>query len=270
MTRFLHITDLHLTAPETQDPGQQTDTAAALDQVIVHAQQLEPRPDFIIASGDLTNIGDAASYALLAKKMGQLDMPVIYALGNHDSRAGFHTAFPGYAGAPDGPLDHDIVVAGQHVIVLDTSLPGLVSGGFEDGQLDFLAMALERHSDLPKILVIHHPPATGPESQHSWAQINPADSVLLAEAVENYQIGMIFCGHIHLNRVSQWHGVPVISAIGLQSTVSPDRSGGLHITEGTAIGVCDIRPTGIDVVFVPLTQGQTIKVIGPDLLKGLR
>ncbi|MEM9756234.1 MAG: metallophosphoesterase, partial [Pseudomonadota bacterium] len=121
MTRFLHLTDLHIT-PEG-------DTLPALDRALDIARRIDPAPEFIVVSGDLTDRGDAESYAILATRMAGLDVPVIYALGNHDHRAAFHSAFPGHPGASDGPLDHDHVIAGLHVIVLDSSVPGRTSGG---------------------------------------------------------------------------------------------------------------------------------------------
>jgi Icc protein len=104
MTRFLHITDLHITAPETEDETRQTDTVRALARMIEIANTLDPAPAFVVASGDLTNIGDEPSYGLLREMMAGLRMPVILGLGNHDRRAGFYGAFPERAvGGARGP-----------------------------------------------------------------------------------------------------------------------------------------------------------------------
>ena len=52
-----------------------------------------PKPQFIVASGDLTNAGDAESFRRLKSIMdARIDVPVIYALGNHDTRPGFMTS----------------------------------------------------------------------------------------------------------------------------------------------------------------------------------
>lgn len=260
MTRFLHITDLHVSAPSTDDPGRQTDTVGTLARMIEIANAMDPGPDFVVASGDLTNIGDRASYELLAGMMAELKVPVVYALGNHDRRAGFHAAFPGYPGAPDGPLDYDVVHAGAHLIVGDTAVPGQVSGALDSAQFERLDAALERHPELPKILVLHHPVAThGREG--AWTTIAPADSARIGDMIEGRNVAAILSGHVHSNRVAFWRGTPLVVTMGQQSTVDLTRRDGLHIVEGAGFAICDLGPAGLNVAFAPLTQSRVIKVI---------
>lgn len=274
MTRYLHITDLHVSAPQTDDPSRQTDTLATLERMVALANDLSPGPEFIIASGDLTNLGDAASYEALAERMAALRVPVIYAMGNHDKRAPFRAVFPQFGGAPDDPLDHDLMIGDLHVIVLDSSVPGRTSGGLEPGQLAFLRGALGRHPDVPKLIVIHHPPVMDPDDYRVWAHLNPDDSRLLADALAGHDVRMIHSGHIHLNQISLWNGVPVVTAIGQQSTVDVThpaaRTGLLRITEGTGFCICDTRPFGIDVRFVPTTAGREIKTIPAERMRLLK
>ena len=266
MTRFLHITDLHISAPETDDPGRQTDTPATLRRLVEVAGSLNP--DFVIASGDLTNLGDPASYRLLAEIMSGLSVPVIYALGNHDKRAPFHAAFSGLPGAPDGPLDHDLVVAGHHIIALDSSVPGQVSGDLDDAQFDRLTEMLSRHGDLPRIVVLHHPPRTDPDQPYVWASLSEPVTQRLGEALSEQGVQAILSGHIHVNRVSLWRGIPLVVAAGQQSSVDLTASQGLRIVEGTSFAICDMLPGGPQVSFVPLADQTLIKEIPDDVLRG--
>ena len=57
------------------------------------------------------------------------------------------------------PMNHAEVIAGIHIIVMDTSVPGKVGGAFEPGQIEWLEDELENHPELPKLLVMHHAPA---------------------------------------------------------------------------------------------------------------
>lgn len=268
MTRFLHITDLHLTAPETDDPHQHADTLAALERMIDIANTLSPRPDFVVASGDLTNLGDAASYRLLAQRMTRLQMPVLYALGNHDRREGFFGAFADHAGAPAGPLDHDAVHAGLHVVVLDSSVPGRVGGALDDDQMAGAAAMLARHPDLPKLVVVHHPPRLDPTSPYAWETLGETDSARLAGLLAPHRVMAVLSGHIHTNRVTLWHGIPVVTNIGQQSGVDLTRSRGMSVVEGSGFGLCDLLPSGVQVTFVPLPEPQVLKEIPEARLRG--
>ncbi len=261
MTRFLHITDLHISAPETEDESRQTDTIATLDRLIALAPALSPRPDFIVASGDLTNVGDDASYALLAERFAALDIPVLMTLGNHDRRAGWHKAFPGHPGAPVGPADQDEVLSGVHVIALDSSVPGQVSGSLTDAQLADLDAKLARHPELPKVVAIHHPPRVDPEGSYSWATLDLETTQRLGPILAAHSVTALLCGHIHVNRICLWSGVPVIVTMGQQSTVDLTRNDALAITEGTGFAICDLLPSGLQVSYVPLAPPKLIKEI---------
>ncbi|MEO0937104.1 MAG: metallophosphoesterase [Pseudomonadota bacterium] len=266
MTRFLHITDLHITAPETDDPTRQTDTVAALDRLIAALQGLEPKPAFLVASGDLTNIGDDASYALLAERFAALDIPVVMTLGNHDRRAGWHAAFPGHPAAPEGPVDQDTVLDGVHIIALDSSVPGKVSGALSDAQLSELEATLARHAGLPKIVAIHHPPRLDPEGDAPWATLDDATTERLAALFAKHPVRAVLCGHVHMNRMGLWDGTPLVVTMGQQSTVDLTRSDVLSVICGTGFAICDLRPTGLQVTYVPLEAPEVIKEISRERL----
>lgn len=268
MTRFLHITDLHLTAPETRDPSQQTDTVATMDRLLALLPGLDPVPDFIVATGDLTNIGDAASYRLLADRLARLDVPVIQTLGNHDVRAGWHGVFAGHGAAPDGPVDQETIVAGVHVIALDSVIPGKVGGALTPPQLEGLAAALERHPDLPKLIALHHPPRIDPNMPFQWEALDAASTEALGALIAEHNVIAVLCGHVHRNRVTLWHGAPVVVTMGQQSALDVTRTDVLSVIEGTGFAICDILPVGLQVTFAPLEVPRRIKEIPAEEARG--
>lgn len=158
LVTFVHLTDLHVGNPEVQDDHLYSDTNATLRAILASIKTLQPQPKFIVASGDLTNSGDVASYEILKSIVAEsgLDMPVVYALGNHDRRDGFYPAVLGKTEGFEAPYDHAEVIAGVHVITLDSSVPKKIGGSFEPGQLDWLKAELENHAELPKLIVMHH------------------------------------------------------------------------------------------------------------------
>ncbi|MFP5511260.1 MAG: metallophosphoesterase family protein, partial [Alphaproteobacteria bacterium] len=157
MPRFIHLTDLHLSVPDMDDPLLHADTAAALDLAVNKIKALEPKVDFVAISGDLANHGKKASYAHLKTALAPLQVPIVMSLGNHDDRSNFRSVFGG-SGAPDTPLFAHMVIDGLHIIALDSSVPGRVGGAIGDAQFEALETALRAHQHLPKLILCHHPP----------------------------------------------------------------------------------------------------------------
>lgn len=264
MTRFIHMTDLHVSAPGS-DPGLQSDTPATLRRMVGIVNAMEPPPDFVVASGDLTNRGDADSYRLVRSILSDLRVPAVLALGNHDTRPGFHQVFGD--GASDRPHCHDAVHGGLHVITLDSSVAGHVAGALCEPQLGFLETALGRHRDLAKLLVMHHPPRLDPQGL-PWASLDAASTARLAETLAGHDIAGILGGHIHINQVNHWHRIPVVISNGQHSTVDLLERRGLRIVEGTGFGLCTWRPTGLSVSFVPLSpEARELGRIDQDRLR---
>lgn len=246
---FLHLTDLHLSDPATHDPGLQSDTLATLDAVIARIATMEARPAFVAISGDLTNRGDAESYRLVAERLARVAQPKVLALGNHDARGPFREVMLG--GEGEAAYAHDTVEAGVHVIVLDSLVPGRIGGAIGEAQWGFLGAALNRHPALPKLLMLHHPPALEPDAEVTWHALNWADSERLGGMIEGRVAGVL-CGHVHVPRVTLWHGVPVVVGNGLHNMIDPTVTDGMRVMEAVGFGLCTLRPSGLTVEFVTL------------------
>jgi hypothetical protein len=75
----------------------------------------------------------------------------------------------------------------------------------------------------------------------------------LADTLADHHVVGILSGHIHINQVSHWHGIPIVVSNGLHSTVDLLERDDLRIVVGTGFGSCILRPSGLSVTFVPLT-----------------
>ena len=248
---FVHLTDLHIGDPAVDD-HLFSNTADTLRQILAQVATIEPRPSFIVASGDLTNRGDAESYVVLKQIMEATDLPVVYAIGNHDTREGFYAGMDIDTEAADTAYDHDTVIEGIHVITLDSSTPGYIGGTIEEEQFAWLERVLDTHSDLPKLIVSHHPPALGdgPDLAH-WRHIAYAQSVRLAELLKGRKVIGILSGHIHHDRVSVWNGIPVIVGTGQHVATDILRTDILRMVRGSSFAIGTIRRSGLTVAFVP-------------------
>ena len=254
-TTFIHITDLHVGNPSVADSHLFSDTSATLSRVLALIGSMDQKPQFIIASGDLTNRGDVESYRQLRSLMAATDVPVVYAIGNHDTRAGFYKGMLDRTSDLDAPYDHDQVIGGIHIVTLDTTTPGEIGGSLTPAQFAWLAQALDRHGDLPKLIVAHHAPVLGDAVPWDhWRTIEFSQSQQLAGVLKGRNILAILSGHIHHDRFSSWHGIPVIVGMGQHAATDILTTDILRMVEGASFGIGTIRTTGLTMALVPLPQ----------------
>jgi Icc protein len=252
---FIHLTDLHVGNPAVPDDHLYSDTTTTLRTILADIKTLVPQPQFIVASGDLTNRGDEGSYENLKSLIAEsgLDMPILYALGNHDRRDGFYPAMLGRTDNVDAPYDHAAVIAGVHVIIVDSSVPNKVGGAFEPGQLDWLKAEIENHAELPKLLVMHHAPALDThDPDMEWESLCYADTGALRQVLAGKNVIGILSGHIHYDRVSNWYGIPAVVGIGQHAATDVLwLHEGLRMLEGAAFAIGTVRPSGLSITFAP-------------------
>jgi 3',5'-cyclic AMP phosphodiesterase CpdA len=257
-TTFIHITDLHVGNPVVPDSHLFSDTSATLARVLAMIGTMDQKPSFIIASGDLTNKGDVDSYRELARLMAATDLPVVYALGNHDTRPGFYEGMLGRSTDLDQTYDHEQVIDGVHIITLDTTTPGQIGGTIEPEQFAWLEAALDTHADLPKLIVAHHAPALGDAAPWDhWRTIEFSQSQQLAELLKGRDVLAILSGHIHHDRFSVWHGIPVIVGMGQHAATDILTTDVLRMVEGASFGIGTVRRSGLTMALVPLPQTRT-------------
>jgi Icc protein len=253
LTHFIHITDLHLSHPDLNDPSLHSDTVATFTKIINAISKIEPKPNFVILSGDLTNTGEKKSYELLKNLLRFLSMPVILALGNHDKRNGFHQVFNSKVSTD--PYFHDNIYSGLHVITLDTGVPGHIAGAICDEQFNYLEKVIKEHTTCPKLLVLHHPPKVDPNGL-PWGSLSMESTKSLSAVLKGKNVIGICSGHIHINRVSHWNGIPIYISNGLHSSVDVLETEDLRIIEGSSFSICVWRQSGLSITYVPVNPEQ--------------
>src|SRR5271168_4420310 len=99
------ITDLHVVAKDRQC-YRKVPTNTHLAESVAHVNSLDPRPDAVIASGDLTDHGRPEEYDLLREILSDLIPPVFVIPGNHDQRDVLLKAFASeeYMPSPEAPF----------------------------------------------------------------------------------------------------------------------------------------------------------------------
>lgn len=199
------ITDIHLGFSKG---GGFEDNARRLRRTIDAVLALKPRPDVVLATGDLSDHGDLASYKRLKRYFARLPMPVLYLMGNHDNRDVFRQVFPGTPSA-DGFIQYAVDDHPLRILALDTLETGRHGGGFCETRAAWLKARLDEAPDRPTLIALHHPPFdTGIE----WMNIGPDEAWAkrLSDVVSGRSniVGMV-CGHVHRQIVSPFAGTSV-------------------------------------------------------------
>ena len=96
------LTDLHV-RPVGKSSSRISETNMFTERAFRAVARLDPRPDVVVITGDLTECGLDAEYAnLLAMLRRWLPMPVFVIPGNHDRRDNFRAGLR-HASAPIRP-----------------------------------------------------------------------------------------------------------------------------------------------------------------------
>ena len=201
------ITDTHVKT-EGKLAYRQVDTAANLARCVEHLLQLEPKPDVVLITGDLTDFGEPDEYRLLRRLIAPLQCPVHVIPGNHDDRENLRRAFSDHAYLPsDGEFLHYAVEDFPvRLIGLDTTIPGAPGGTLCARRLQWLDRTLAQAPEHPTALFMHHPPfRTGID--HMDVQNCDAGEALGALIESHPQVIRVMCGHVHRPIQLLWHGV---------------------------------------------------------------
>lgn len=176
------------------------------------------RPDMLVLSGDITDHGDAESFAKTAAMLAECPFPVVPLVGNHDSRAGLLGAFPQVMPA-EGGFIHYVVDAplGLRIICLDTLENGRHGGAFCETRAAWLAARLAEAPAQPTLIFMHHPPVV---AGIDWMDPAPDEPwiIRLRETLEGQpQVLAIHCGHLHRQIGTRFAGIP----LGVTPSVAP-------------------------------------------------
>ncbi len=216
------ITDTHLKAGRKL-AYRKVDTASALEACVRHLQQLPQRPDVVLMTGDLGDLGVMAEYELFREITAPLPMPLYVIPGNHDNRVAMRAAFADhtYLQRDDTFLHYAIDDWPVRLIGLDSTIPGAPGGVMCARRLEWLSRTLAQSPMKPTLLFIHHPPfLTG--IGHMDRQ-NCANAAAFGAVVEvNPQVRMLLCGHVHRSIHVQWHGIEASIGPGTSHAVALD------------------------------------------------
>ena len=255
--RILHLSDTHLSGDGRLQYGL-VDTLAALDRVLERAAKLAA-VDVVVAAGDLSDDGSAASYRLLAHRLepwaAERGASVVYAMGNHDLPDGFEEVL----GAPEQVLLRD----GFRIVTVDTSVSQAGYGRVDGERLARLRDVLAEPSERGTVVVLHHPPV--PPSTGLFETLRLVDPQPFIDVCTAGDVRLILAGHYHHALIAGAgpREIPVVVAPAVANTTDvlwpSDRQRAVRGSGFAALQLPVAGPARIHVLTAPdARDGETV------------
>ena len=206
---LLHISDTHLRAQGSRLFGS-VDAGERLARALRAVEGTGVRPDAIVFTGDLADLGESGAYAqlrALAEPLAaRIGARLFWVMGNHDDRTAFRETLLGEP-LSAAPVDRVDELDGLRVVTLDSTVPGSHHGELRDEQLAWLADVLATPAPLGTILAMHHPPV--PSVLPLATTVELRDQARLAAVIGGTDVRAIIAGHLHYSTFATFAGIPV-------------------------------------------------------------
>lgn len=234
---------------------------ADLERTIADINALDPRPDVIVHTGDITHGGRPEDYALVASLFRAARAPVYVAPGNRDHREHLRAALAGGACRAAGSpfLDYSIEDFAVRLIAVDTVTTASNKGDFCAERVRRLLERIDADRAKPIVAFMHHPPfvvTVGPDALN-FTSPEPMHRLQQALQHSGRVIG-VFCGHVHRS-TGGWIGA--IRAMVAPSTATTLRKGDfpLHLRDRPIYHLHRYDPA-----FGFSTEARVVAIAGDD------
>ena len=263
---IVHISDTHLLAGN-RPLGGRYDTAGNLSATLAAVERTGIRPDAIVFTGDLTDLGEPDAYAALRAEVepfaARLGAPVVWVAGNHDERPALREGLLDAAPSSE-PVTGVWDLGGLRLVGLDSTVPGWHHGDLDAAQLDWLRDVLATPAPLGTILALHHPPLPSHIPFFDILELQHQDE--LAAAIAGSDVRAILAGHLHYSTSGTFHGIPVSVASATCYTMNlqrpPQEVNGMDA--GQSFQLVHIYEDTITHAVVPVGEADTADVFSAE------
>ena len=188
--RLIQITDPHIRA-EAEGTLLGFQTQMGLDMVLAKIREDGKQPDAIVVTGDIAHDYSDIAYRRVIKLVKGMGSPMYWCPGNHDDKVKMARI-----GAELG-IGSDRIELGNWLIqLLDTAVPGKVSGHLSESELALADAVIESNADRYVVFGFHHQPVPQGSRWIDELQIdNGAELVALVQ--DQPHVKALFWGHVH-------------------------------------------------------------------------
>ncbi len=231
------LTDTHLFADDSETMfGCRTNQTFAA--VVARLAAVQPRPDCLLLTGDISQDDSVASYAYARSVIGPLGIPTYWLRGNHDQNGDAIAALNGDGIVADKAFEQ----GGWRFILLDSMALDQPGGRLAESQLEYLEQQLQ--DPQPTLVAVHHHPiACGVEYMDA---IGLANADALFAVLDRYPlVKLVICGHIHQESVAQRAGVTYLGTPSTCIQLKPNQAEiELDLDRGPGFRLLRLYPDG--------------------------
>nr|VFK35945.1 MAG: Icc protein [Candidatus Kentron sp. MB]VFK77576.1 MAG: Icc protein [Candidatus Kentron sp. MB] len=198
--QVIQISDSHL-LPHEDDLLKGVTTWQTFRAVLERITHEHPRPDLIVATGDLVHDGPLAAYRRFRAHLDRLNIPVRVLPGNHDDPAllaeVFHVDTERDMASTADYIDFGHINQGNWLMVfLNTVIPETQHGTLDSRELTRLDALLSAQPDRHALLFMHHHPIPRKNESPNFPGLRGAKSFF--SVVDRHpSVRGIVWGHIH-------------------------------------------------------------------------
>lgn len=246
------ISDTHVKAKNVHLFGS-IDAFAHFERLVARIEALDPKPDVVIHTGDITNDGEMADFEAAAQCLAGLSMPVIVTLGNHDLREAARAVLGHLPGVPgQGHFAFAIDEYPVRIVMVDTLVEGAPHGRVGTEQLRWLDETLAAMPDKPTFVGLHHPPFT--TGIGFMDRIGLRDTAEFAGVIARHrQVKRVLAGHVHRPFTTCVGGAIAMTCPGAAHQVAIDfRAGGPENWSADPPGFLLHQWTGTEVISIEM------------------
>jgi 3',5'-cyclic-AMP phosphodiesterase len=247
------LSDSHLRlGPLAGEPSSQL--YRALGRVL----DLRPRPDCVLITGDVVDHGKPEEYQAFLEIAEGFPLPIHLAVGNHDDAQAMVSVFGGTGYLGSGHTSYYAIDYPEaRIVMLDSAVPGGMSGSLGDAQLTWLDTVLAERATVPSVVCLHHPPIDVGMPFLDSIKLDNADALGTVLGRHSH-VRLVLAGHIHRPIIGSFAGATVAIA---PSTFRQARldlaieepSGYVHEPPGFLLHL--LGPTGCVTHVVPTMDG---------------
>lgn len=238
--RIAHISDTHISRHGNF-------VEKMFDKAVKEINNLEPEPNIIVHTGDLTDNGVLADYEFSLEKLEMFDTKVLLAPGNHDERNYGHSLFRELIGLLDVKREVDEGV----IFIMNSPEPDRDEGRLGRRRQKYLEENLNGiPNDKIKIVAFHHHLVPIPYAGRERNILGDAGDILETMLVN--KVNLVLMGHRHVRRYLRINNTILINA----GTTSNIRT---RARLGNSFNIIDITTDGtVKVMERNLSEGKNM------------
>jgi len=253
---IVHLSDPHLLAGGAR-LADRFDVGETLGRTLDAIERAVERPDAIVVTGDLADLGEPEAYRRLRAAVEpvaeRLGAPVVWVAGNHDERPALREHLLGAAPSEE-PVTGVWDLNGLRLVALDSTVPGWHHGDLDAEQLSWLGEVLREPAEHGTLLALHHPPVPSHVPFFDILELRHQDE--LADVIRGSDVRGILAGHLHYSMHATFAGIPVSVASATCYTMDvarpADQVNGMDAAQ--SFQLVHVRPETIAHTVVPVVE----------------